>query len=115
MDTVFIHDLKIQAILGIHPHERLHPQEIIVNISISTDSRQAAKTDRIDACVDYEILSKNIIKLVKEAERNTVEALAEDIATLCLKEPGVMGVKVRVEKPEALQDAKSAGVEINRP
>ncbi|MBE3043071.1 dihydroneopterin aldolase, partial [Candidatus Bathyarchaeota archaeon] len=44
----------------------------------------------------------------------TVEALAEDIARLCLRRPGVQKVAVKVEKPGAVTGAESVGVEIER-
>jgi dihydroneopterin aldolase len=50
----------------------------------------------------------------ESAGRLTVEALAEDLAKICLETPGVQKVRLRVEKPGALRFAKSAGVEIER-
>jgi len=46
--------------------------------------------------------------------RGLAEALAADIARLCLEEPGVAGVRMRVAKPGALRFARSVGVEIER-
>jgi dihydroneopterin aldolase len=51
---------------------------------------------------------------VEGAQRYTVEALAADIAGLCLKEKGVESVRVRVEKPGAVRFSRSVGVEIER-
>ena len=59
-------------------------------------------------------LTAPILKLASTAQRYTVEALATDIAKLCLTESGVEKVVVRVEKPDAIETAKSAGVEITR-
>ncbi len=47
-------------------------------------------------------------------QRQTVEALAADIARVCLEEPGVQKVRVRVEKPRAVRFSKSVGIEIER-
>jgi dihydroneopterin aldolase len=43
-----------------------------------------------------------------------VEALANDLAKICLEEKGVQTVIVRVEKPGAVRFAESVGVEIER-
>jgi dihydroneopterin aldolase len=48
------------------------------------------------------------------AARLTVEALANDLAKICLDLPLVKKVIVRVEKPGAVRFAKSVGVEIER-
>jgi FolB domain-containing protein len=65
--------------------------------------------------VDYSSLVKQIRALVDGARRFTVEALAEDIAGVCLRQQGVRRVTVRVEKPKAVIGAESVGVEIERP
>ena len=44
----------------------------------------------------------------------TVEALAADLAQLCLEVPRVEKVRVRVEKPGAVRFSRSVGVEIER-
>ena len=50
----------------------------------------------------------------ESAARFTVEALANDLAKICLAEKNVQRVLVRVEKPGAVRFAKSVGVEIER-
>ena len=44
----------------------------------------------------------------------TVEALANDLAKICLEEPGVQRVIISVEKPGAVRFAESVGVELER-
>ncbi len=41
--------------------------------------------------------------------------MAAEIAAICLEDPRVEEVSVRVEKPGALRFARSVGVEIHRP
>ncbi len=43
-----------------------------------------------------------------------MEALASDLAKICLAEKGVLRARVRVEKPGAVRFAESVGVEIER-
>ena len=45
---------------------------------------------------------------------NLVETMAEDIAAMCLEDPRVRSVRVRVEKLDILENAESVGVEIER-
>lgn len=114
MDKIFIRDLRICGILGVYEHERHTPQDILVNITLFTDTHRAAKTDDLADCVDYDALAQSIRAMAESARRFTVEALAEDIADLCLNRPRVRKVTVRVEKPGAIREASSAGVEIER-
>ena len=114
LDKVLIQNLRIQGILGVYEQERRQPREILINLTLHTDTRRAARTDHIRDCVDYDQAAQEIRALVEGAKRFTVEALAEDIAYLCLNKPEVRKVIVRVEKPGAVAGADSVGVEIVR-
>lgn len=114
MDKVFIKDLLVRGIIGIRDWEREKKQDILINVTVYTDTLRAAETDDINDCVDYSALTKKIQSHAETAKRLTVEALANDLAKLCLEEKLVRKVVVRVEKPGAVRFAKSVGVEVER-
>jgi len=114
MDQVFIEDLKVNAIIGVNPPERLVPQEVWISVVLFTDQSLAAQSDDIADCVSYSRVADKLAAHTVRAQRFTVEALAADLAGLCLEEPGVKRVRVRVEKPGAVPQARSVGVEIER-
>ena len=114
MDKIFITDLLIRGVIGISEKEREQPQDILVNIIISADTKNAANSDDVEASVNYRTIAKKILSHVESIKRYTVEALAADIAAICLNEPHAESVVVRVEKPGAVRFARSAGVEIER-
>jgi FolB domain-containing protein len=114
MDKVFIKDLVARGIIGINDWEREKPQEILINITVFTDTRAAAESDDLADCVDYRALAKKIQEHAESAARFTVEALANDLADICLEQKGVEWAIVRVEKPGAVRFSKSVGVEIER-
>lgn len=114
MDKVFIKDLLVRGIIGIRDWEREKPQDILINVTVFTDISQAAKTDDINHCVDYSALAKKLQAHAETSARLTVEALANDLAEICLKENLVRKAIVKVEKPGAVRFAKSVGVEIER-
>jgi FolB domain-containing protein len=114
MDQVFIKDLRARGIIGINPEERVNPQDIMISITIFTDTHRAAETDSIQDCVNYRTMAKKVQAHAESAKRLTVEALANDLATICLEEPRVEKVRIRVEKPGAVRFASSVGVELER-
>ncbi len=114
MDKVIIRNLLARGIIGINDDERLKPQDILINLELSADLRRAGETDDIDACVNYDTVAQKALRHAETARRLTVEALAADLANLCLAEPGVHAVRVRVEKPGAVRFAQAVGVEIER-
>jgi len=114
MDKVIIKDLLARGIIGINDWERENPQEILINISLFTDLFKAGESDDLADSVNYRTIAKQVLAHAETAHRLTVEALAGDIARLCLQQPNVQKVQVRVEKPGAVRFAASVGVEIER-
>ena len=114
MDKVFIQDLLVRGVIGIRAWEREVKQEILLNVTVYTDTVPAAESDNITDWVDYSALAKRVQAHAETAKRLTVEALANDLAKICLETPLVRKVVVRVEKPGAVRFAKSVGVEVER-
>jgi FolB domain-containing protein len=114
LDKIFIKDLCARGIIGINDSERENPQEILINITLYADISVAGSSDNIQDSVNYKTVAKMAIKHAESAHRLTVEALASDLADLCLQDPKVQKVCVRVEKPKAVRFSSSVGVEIER-
>lgn len=114
MDQVIIKDILARGIIGVNDSERLHPQDILVNLVIFTDITKAGISDNVEDSVNYRTVTKKTISIAESAHRMTVEALSTDIAGYVLSLPNVRGVRVRVEKPGAVRFSKSVGVEIER-
>lgn len=115
MDQIFIKDLLVRGILGINPEEREKLQDILINVVLYADIRQAAATDAIEDAVNYKSISKRIIDHVEASSDFLVEKLVTDLARIILCEnENVTRVQVRVEKPGALRFARSVGIEIDR-
>lgn len=114
MDKIIIKNLMARGIIGLNDWEREKPQEILINIEVDTDIRRAGETDDIQFSVNYRTIAKKALKHAETVERLTVEALAEDIAGLCLEDENAVRARVRIEKPGAVRFAESVGVEIER-
>lgn len=114
MDQVIIKDLSVRGVIGVEKWEREKPQEILINLILFADLKKAGESDDIKDTVNYRTISKKVMAHTERAKRLTVEALATDIAAICLAEPGVQKARVRVEKPGAVRFSRSVGVEIER-
>jgi FolB domain-containing protein len=113
-DKVEVRDLLVRGVIGVNDWEREVEQDILVNLTLFADLRAAAAEDDIDDTVNYRTVAKAVIEHIKTHQPFTVEALAADIARICLSQPNVTRARVRVEKPGALRFARSVGVEIER-
>ena len=114
MDQIIISDLVARGIIGINDSEREKPQEILINIILFGDISRVGQSDDIEDSINYRTIAKKVMAHAEIAQRFTVEALATDLAHLCLEETGVQKVRVRVEKPGAVRFSRSVGVEIER-
>jgi dihydroneopterin aldolase len=64
--------------------------------------------------LNYAELAEAAKQLTVTGEYLLIETLVEDLAALCLAQPGALAVTVDVTKPEAVAAASAVGVEIFR-
>ena len=113
-DKIIVSDLLLRGIVGLNDWERKHKQDILINLTLFLDSREAGRLDDVEKTLNYRTITKAIIRLVDESSFLLVEALAEAIARVAVVDYGASRVRVRVEKPGALRFARSVGIEIGR-
>ena len=111
---VFIRDLILQARIGIHDHERAQSQPIVINIDASVEEDTSAIADTITDVVCYETLTLQIKDVIARGHTDLVEVLAENIADTLLRDQRIMRLRIRLEKPDAVDEAAGVGVEIER-
>jgi dihydroneopterin aldolase len=78
-----------------------------LDLSLECDVRPAAKSDQLEDALNYEVLEAQVVGAVKKTRFRLVEALAEHVAEICLKQALVKSVRVMVEKPGALPLTRS--------
>ncbi len=113
-DTAFVHELRVETIIGIWGWERKIRQTVSIDLEMGADIRRAAETDSIDDTLNYKSISKRVQQFVADSEFQLVETMAEKIAELVLQEFKVPWIQVRVSKPGAIRGAKNVGILIHR-
>ncbi|SLN74390.1 dihydroneopterin aldolase [Oceanibacterium hippocampi] len=111
---VFVHDLLLDASIGVYAHEKQGTQPIRINVDLTVAESGAPLGDDLANVVCYERITDRIREIVARGHLQLVETLAEHIAESCLGDPRVQSARVRVEKLRAVPDAASVGVEIER-
>jgi 7,8-dihydroneopterin aldolase/epimerase/oxygenase len=114
MDTIFLEQVKVQTKLGVPEWERIVPQTIILDIEITYDLSKACQSDAIVDTIDYGAVVGCIRETLIEHSFQLVEALAEHVCQLILREFKALSVKVKVAKPNILPGLKALGVVIER-
>jgi dihydroneopterin aldolase len=69
-----------------------------VDVEVRTDTRGAARTDRVEDTIDYARLVEKCRRVVEDSSYHLVETVAERLAETLLEEPRALSVLVRVAK-----------------
>ena len=110
--TIFIKDFIIYEIIGMHDHEKAKKQKIKFNIVIDVNQNTLPNEKDLRSIINYEKITKKLENLVKNKKYNFLESLAEDSFIEIFKDKRISSVKIKIEKPDAIKNASSAGVEI---
>ena len=110
--TLFIKNVTVTCIIGVHPYEREHEQEIRMQLFLWTDIAKASRSDNLEDALDYSRIYNEVVKRVEHSKFYLIERLAYEVATICLQPPLTLKAKVVIEKIGALEKAESSGIEL---
>lgn len=111
---VFVRDLELSCLIGVHSHERLRRQRVRINLDLAVEEGPEPVGDELANVVSYEDILDRVRAIAGAGHINLVETLAERIAETCLEDARVRIARIRVEKLDVFEDAASVGVEIER-
>lgn len=116
MDELRVRGLALSCIVGINPHERVAEQPLRLDLTLGLDTREASRTGKISRTVHYGDVAEQVASLLRFRRYRLLEGAAEEVAWMLL---GIYSrlewVKVRVEKPRALEGlAEAASLTIRR-
>ena len=114
MNTIFIHDLRIETKVGVYAWERQLPQTVRVDVDIAMPSSRPFETGELADAIDYAKVVARIREFAATHRHELLERFAEALAGLVLDEFGAQAVKLRVAKLGALPGVREIGVAIER-
>jgi len=113
-NLIFVNDLMLNAELGVYAHEKNIQQPLRVNVIAKIRDIPDTSDEKIDNVVCYNQISLIIKEIVNSGHTILLETLAEKILQECFKNNRIETIKIRLEKLDAIDDAESAGIEIER-
>ena len=113
-DLIFLNDFMIDANIGVYKHEKIKSQPLRINIIAKVKNPKKINDDKLYSVVCYNQISKKIKKIIKSGHTILLEKLAEKIFQECFKNKRIKTMKIRLEKLDAIQEAESAGIEVER-
>lgn len=111
VDQIFVRDFVLPIEIGAYSHERGRQQRVRFDVWADV-RRKTPDRDDMRHIFSYDVITDTIRTVVAEGPLQLVETLAERIAGRLLDHPGLLKVRVRVEKLDV--GPGGVGVEIVR-
>lgn len=111
---VFVQDFELIGSVGVYEHERRYQQRVVVSVDLDILDDYDGQSDELGAVYDYDHAIRAIRETVESGHFNLLETMAERIAAVCLEPREVLGVRVRIVKPDVLIACRAVGIEIER-
>jgi len=105
----------VPALIGILPEERKSPQNLLIDLEMSTDIRAAAKSDDLNKTIDYVAVRRLIIEFISQSFYNLLETLGDHLASHLHEHFDFDVIRLCITKqPFDIPDAEGVGVVIER-
>ena len=114
MDTIHIEGLRVDALVGVHAHEREGRQPLLFDLELAFDNRVAAASDDVADALDYAAVCEAVRAHVEPRGDQLLETLLETLAAeLMQRFSAARRLRLRVHKPEAARALGCADVGVS--
>ncbi len=114
MDVIFIRELRLEAWVGLHRHEKVAPQTIELDIEFGVPGDAVFESGKVGDTIDYGVVVERIRALAGAGHFGLVENLADRIARMIIGEFNAPFAKVSIAKLGVVKNAKHVGVCVER-
>lgn len=101
LDQIRISRWSVWVGIGAYDHEKFGTQQLVLDLVIRGDFRQAADTDRLEDALDYAAVKEGLEAWVRGRRWQLLEAFAEEFCARVLDHGAVEAVTLTVDKPAA--------------
>ncbi len=105
-----IENARCRVRLGIHEHEKLGPQDILVSVRLSFPFSALRRIRQIDDTVDYEPLRDFIRSWADRPHVGLIEDLLDELVTRCFADERVAHVQASIRKTTIFAEVEEIGV-----
>ena len=103
--------LKVECVIGIHPHERITPQPLLIDCRIGYTFPSFQEAECINSVIDYTAVAALCKEEAVLGRYQLIETLAIRITTKILGNFPANWAWIRIQKPLAIPSATAAIVE----
>lgn len=114
MDIIYLHNLRVDTVIGVWEWERRIRQTLILDIELATDFRRAGASDDIADTIDYKAVCDRVTTFTQTSAFKLIEALGDHLARIIFDEFGVQWLRLRITKQGVLRNVRDVGICIER-
>ncbi len=114
MNTIFIHDLRVETRIGVYDWERHLPQTLRLDVELGLASDRVFESGDFADALDYSAVVTRLQAFAADHPHQLLERFAQAVADILLSEFAAPWVKVRVAKLAPMRGVKELGVAIER-
>ena len=116
-DCLRLKGLRVMALCGALPEERVRAQPLELDVDIGADLAPAGHSDDLGDTVDYGEVCSAVCAVAEGEQFTLLEAMAQRVAEVCLdtdRRAQWVTVEVRKLRPPVPQHLTTSGVRITR-
>ena len=111
---VFIKNLILNVLIGIHNFEKKKKQRVRFNIEVITNPYIKPNNKDLSTILNYEDLINKIKLLVKKQHHELIEDLAENMFAIIFQNRLVKKINIKIEKLDIIKNSESVGIEFSK-
>lgn len=114
MDKVLIRGLTLDASIGVFDWEKQIIQPLVFDLELGWDISKAAATDDLSHALNYQAVAEYVEAVIDEGHYQLLETLLEQLAQRLMSEFSIPWLRIAVEKPAVVPQARAVGLVIER-
>jgi dihydroneopterin aldolase len=114
MNSIFIHDLRVETRIGVYDWEQHLAQTLRLDIELGLPSEKVFQTGELADTLDYAAVVRRLQAFAADHPHKLMERFAQAVAELLMGDFGAPWVKVRVAKLAPIPGVKELGIAIER-
>jgi len=114
MDKVVIRGLTLDASIGVFDWEKQILQPLVLDLELGWDIKKSAATDDLAYALNYQAVAEYVEAVLNERHYQLLETLLEQLAHRLMAEFSIPWLRIAVEKPAVVPQARAVGLVIER-
>src|ERR1700682_915256 len=114
MNSIFIHDLRVETRIGVYEWEQQIAQTIRIDVELGLPSDKVFRTGDFADALDYAAVVKRLQVFSADQPHKLMERFAQGMADVLMADFATPWVKVRVAKLAPIAGVKELGIAIER-